>query len=318
MRSSSLGSQGPEISTLGLGTWPFSGPYDFGWGPQDDNDSIAAIRFAIEAGVTWLDTAPIYGYGHAEEVVGKAVEPYRADVMVFTKCGLRWNDPVAEEVRKDLRPASIRTECEDSLRRLALDHIDLYQIHWPEEETGTPLEESWATMVDLVQEGKVRWIGVSNFTTELLERCTAIRHVDSLQPPLSLLNDDARSAVIPWCPRHGTGVISYSTLASGLLTGTFAAASLAPDDWRRRAPEFQEPELSKRLAAVDRLRPIAEELGVGLPALAAAWVLHVPGVSGAIVGARRPDQVASWLQASSLSLSASELDEIERAINPAR
>jgi aryl-alcohol dehydrogenase-like predicted oxidoreductase len=308
-----LGSAGPEITTLGLGTWALAGRYRFGWGPVDDEESVAAIRRAIDAGVNWIDTAPTYGDGHSEEVVGRALEPFRAgeEVLVFTKCGRPW---LGGEVYYDLRPESIRAECDASLRRLRVERIDLYQFHWPDYGTGTPVEESWATMVELVDEAKARWIGVCNFDVPLLRRCEAIRHVDSLQPPLSLLNRHARGELVPWARENGTGVIAYSPMASGLLTGSFNRDGLeriAEDDWRRRAPSFQEPQLSKNLALVDRLEPLAARLGVTVAALAVAWVLAVPGVTGAIVGGRRPSQLDDWLGAGDLKLDEQVLAEIE-------
>lgn len=318
MRTRRLGTQGPEISAVGFGAWAAGGPWEFGWGPQDDEESIAAIRHAVERGVTWIDTAAAYGLGHSEEVVARALAPWRPgeDVLVFTKCGLNWYGSDDGSARRDLRPESIRFECDASLKRLGVDRIDLYQFHWPDRASGTQVEDSWATMLALVEEGKVRWPGVSNFDVPLLERCERGGHVQSLQPPLSLLERDARDDVIPWCERSGTGVIVYSPLASGLLTGAFSrerVASLPPDDWRRRAAQFREPALSRALAAVERLRPIAERLGTTLPALAVAWTLAVPGVTGAIVGARRPDQVDGWLAAGDLELDAETLAEIERA-----
>lgn len=297
-----------------------AGPYEFGWGPADDDESVATIRRAVDAGINWIDSAAIYGFGHSEDVVGQAIQPLRVgeEVYVFTKCGRRWRDgPEGREIHYDLTPAAIREECEASLRRLGVERIDLYQFHWPDYETGTPVEESWSSMGRLVEEGKVRWAGVSNFTVGLLERCAAIRHVDCLQPPLSLLNRYARDEVIPWCARNGTGVIVYSPLASGLLTGAFGKArlhGLPADDWRRRAPMFREPKLSQNLALVERLRPIAERLGTCVSALAVAWVLSVRGVTGAIVGARRPGQIDDWLAAGDLELPASALEEIERAL----
>jgi aryl-alcohol dehydrogenase-like predicted oxidoreductase len=311
-----LGSHGPEISAVGLGTWAMSGAYEFGWGAADDDESVAAIRHAVESGVTWVDTAAVYGFGRSEEVVGRGLEPFRTreDVLVFTKCGRRRLEEPGATIGFDLRPESIREECEASLGRLRVERIDLYQFHWPDYGTGTPVEESWGTMAQLVDEGKVRWIGVSNFSVPLLERCEGIRHVDSVQPPFSLLNRNAREEIIPWAYENGTGVIAYSPMASGLLTGGFSLDRLAEDDWRRRAQSFQEPELSQALSLVERLRPIADGLGVGLPVLAVAWVLAVPGVTGAIVGARRPSQVDSWLAAGRLELPPDVLDEIERAI----
>jgi aryl-alcohol dehydrogenase-like predicted oxidoreductase len=242
VRRRALGSAGPELSAVGFGSWAIGGPWKFGWGPVDEGESVAAIRHAVEHGVNWIDTAAVYGLGHSEEVVGRAVEPFRAgeDVFVFTKCGRRWpGDP--DLIENDLRPTSIREECDDSLRRLGVERIDLFQFHWPDWTTGTPLEESWSTMAELVEEGKVRWAGVCNFDVEQLERCEAVRHVDSVQPPLSLLARGARSTVLPWAAAHGTGVIVYSPMGSGMLTGAFDAeriARLDPDDWRRHSPLF--------------------------------------------------------------------------------
>jgi aryl-alcohol dehydrogenase-like predicted oxidoreductase len=319
VRARRLGSQGPEISVLGFGSWALGGPWKFGWGPSDDDEGIAAIRHSIDSGVTWADTAAVYGYGHSEEVVGRAVEPYRVgeEVLVFTKCGEPWLDAAGQTHGDGLRPESIRDECEHSLRRLGVERIDLYQFHWPDTTTGTPVEESWGTMAELVEEGKVRWVGVCNFTPALLERCEPIRHVDSVQPPLSLLNPGAREDVVPWAREHGSGVIAYSPMASGLLTGAFSherLEKLAPDDWRRHADAFQEPELSRALAVVDGLRPIAERLGCSLPTLAVAWTLTVSGVTGAIVGARRPAQVDQWLPAGDFDLDEQTLAEIEQLI----
>jgi aryl-alcohol dehydrogenase-like predicted oxidoreductase len=314
LKSRRLGSAGPEISVLGFGSWALGGPWRYGWGPQDDTESIGAIRHAVESGVNWVDTAAIYGLGHSEEVVGEAVKAFRVgeEVLVFTKCGEQWDEAKNGSVN-DLRPETIRKECEDSLRRLGSERIDLYQFHWPDR-IGTPVEDSWATMSELVDEGKVRWAGVCNFDVELLERCEAIRHVDSLQPPLSLLNRGTREDVIPWAHEHGTGVIVYSPLASGRLTGTFSRErvdQLAPDDWRRSAPGFQEPRLGEALELVERLRPIADRLGCSVGSLAIAWTLAVPGVTGAIVGARRASQVDDWLEAGDLELDEETVAEIE-------
>jgi aryl-alcohol dehydrogenase-like predicted oxidoreductase len=315
-----LGSQGPEITVLGLGTWAMGGPWEFGWGETDDRESEAAIRRAVEAGVNWIDTAPVYGLGHAEAVVGSALASLGADaeVLVFTKCGRRWESGDGTgPIRYDLTPESIRFECEESLRRLGVEQIDLYQFHWPDYATGTPVEESWDAMAELQDEGKVRFLGVCNFGLELLERIDAARHVDSLQASLSMLNRHALAELLPWCAVHGTGVIAYSPMASGLLTGSFSRDRLdrlAPEDWRRRAPMFTEPKLSQNLELVERLRPIAERLGCDLPALAVAWTLATPGVTAAIVGARRPSQVDGWIQAADVVLLPATLAEIERAI----
>jgi aryl-alcohol dehydrogenase-like predicted oxidoreductase len=313
-----LGSRGPEITAVGIGSWAIGGPYEFGWGPVDDEQSIAAIRHAVDSGVNWVDTAPVYGKGHSEEVVGRALEPYRTgeDVFVFTKCGRNYYGSTGK-ISSDLRPETLRWECEQSLKRLKVERIDLLQFHWPDRDTGTPIEDSWATLGELIDEGKVRWGGLSNCDVPLLERCEAVRHVDSLQPPLNLINRAARNDVIPWCDSHGVGVIVYAPMASGLLTGTFDRArieGLPNDDWRRRAANFNEPRLSQNLALIEQLAAIADESQIGLPALAVAWTLSIPGVTGAIVGARSPEQVDGWLPAARARLSTRALDEIESAI----
>jgi aryl-alcohol dehydrogenase-like predicted oxidoreductase len=314
-----LGTSGLEITTVGFGSWAAGGGgWAFGWGPQDDDASVAAMRHAIERGVNWIDTAAVYGLGHSEEVVGRLLRelPAADRPLVFTKCGLAWDerDRHAKPARV-LKPESIRAECEASLRRLGVDRIDLYQFHWPDE-TGTPVEESWGAMMRLVDEGKVRAIGVSNFTVELLARCEALRHVDSLQPPFSLIRRGVGEREVPWCAAHGTGVIVYSPMQSGILTDRFSAervAALAADDWRRNSPEFQQPKLGRNLALRDALRPIAERHGATVSDVAIAWTLAWPGVSGAIVGARSPEQVDGWLGAATLSLTARDLAEIAAA-----
>ena len=317
MRMAQLGSNGPQISAIGFGSWAAGGPgWEFGWGPQDDEDSIAAIRRAVEGGVNWVDTAAVYGLGHAEEVVRKALTPYRAgeEVLVFTKCGLNWYSDPAGRDHTNLRPADIRFEIDQSLRRLGVERIDLYQFHWPDVETGTPIEESWATMGELVNEGKVRYAGVSNFDVSLLERCEMIRHVDSLQPPYSLLHPEAAADLMPWCLAHGTGVIVYSPMGSGLLTGAFSKqrlATLPANDWRKTDADFQEPFFTQALQIADGLRRIGGRLGVPIPSLAASWTLHTPGVTGTICGARHPDQVDGWLPAGDLELDNAVLREIE-------
>jgi len=315
-----LGSSGLDITTVGFGAWAIGGgDWAFGWGPQDDADSLAAMRRALELGITWIDTAAVYGLGHSEEVVGRLLRELPADErpLVFTKCGLVWDErDRTAEPRRVLRPDSIRKECEASLRRLGVERIDLYQFHWPDE-TGTPVEDSWQTMVRLVEEGKVRAVGVSNFDVPLLERCAAIRHVDSLQPPFSLIRRDAAEREIPWCAEQDTGVIVYSPMQSGLLTDTFTAArvaTLAPDDWRRRSAQYQQPALGKNLALRDALKPIARRHGTTVSAVAVAWTLAWPGVTGAIVGARTAAQVDGWIGAATLPLTAADLDEVAAAI----
>src|SRR5882762_6542317 len=315
-----LGSSGLDITTVGFGAWAIGGGgWAFGWGPQDDADSFASMHRALALGINWIDTAAVYGLGHSEELVGRLLRelPSGDRPLVFTKCGLVWDErDRMKEARRVLRPDSIRKECEASLRRLGVERIDLYQFHWPDE-TGTPVEDSWQTMVRLVEEGKVRAVGVSNFDVPLLERCAAIRHVDSLQPPFSLIRRDAPEREIPWCAEHDTGVIVYSPMQSGLLTDTFTAArvaALAPDDWRRRSAQFQQPALGKNLALRDALNPIARRHGATVSAVAIAWTLAWPGVTGAIVGARTAAQVDGWIGAATLQLTVADLDEVAAAI----
>jgi aryl-alcohol dehydrogenase-like predicted oxidoreductase len=313
-----LGREGPEISVVGVGAWAIGGPWQLGWGPQDDDESIAALHKAFDSGVTWVDTAAVYGLGHSEEVVGQVVREHGGEVLVFTKCGRPWYGREHNEPTYDLRPETIRFELEQSLKRLGTDHVDLYQFHRPDPETGTPVEDSWATMAELVEEGKVRWAGVSNFGVGLLERCQRVRHVDAVQPPFSLLDRRAAAEVIPWSAEHGTGVICYSPLQSGLLTGSFdgdRVGDLPADDWRRGSGDFQPPDLEANLELARRLQPVAARHGVPVAAVAVAWVLATPGVTGAIVGARRPSQVDGWLPAGNLQLSDDDLAELQRAID---
>jgi aryl-alcohol dehydrogenase-like predicted oxidoreductase len=315
-----LGTGGPAITTLGFGSWAAGGGgWAYGWGPQDDADSIAAIRHAVAKGVGWVDTAAVYGYGHSEEVVGRALGdiPKSERPLVFTKCGLRWNDQdrMADTVQ-DLSPARIHAECQASLTRLGVEAIDLYQFHWPDE-TGVAVEDSWGAMLRLVEQGKVRWAGVSNFDPALLDRCERLGHVQSLQPPFSLIRRHAAAAEIPWCAAHGTGVIVYSPMQAGLLTDSFTAervAAFPSDDWRRGSAQFQPPRLVRNLALRDELRPIAAKHRVTVAAVAVAWTLRWPDVTGAIVGARNPEQVDGWLKAAGLKLDDADLAAIASAI----
>jgi len=318
-----LGGSGLEITTVGLGAWAIGGSWAWGWGPQDDEASLATMREALDAGINWIDTAAVYGLGHSEEVVGRFLRdlPHAERPLVFTKCGMVWDGhDRAAEPRRTLAPASIRAECEASLRRLGVERIDLYQFHWPDE-TGAAVEDSWAGMLRLVDEGKVRAAGVCNFDTDLLERCEAVRHVESLQPPFSMVRRNTAMRELPWCATRGTGVICYSPMQSGLLTDGFDAAKLArlaPDDFRHRSANFQSPALERNLALRDALRPVATRHGTTVAAVAVAWVLAWPGVTGAIVGARAPGQIAGWLDAASLPLTADDLDEIAAAIGETR
>lgn len=317
--TTALGKTDLEITRVGLGAWAIGGGgWQGGWGPQDDAESIATIHRAVELGVNWIDTAAAYGLGRAEEVVGRAVRglPDGERPLLFTKSGLVWEEG-GTTVSNVGAPASIRRECEDSLRRLGVDVLDLLQIHWPATD-GTPVEQTWSTMADLVDEGKVRYIGVSNFDVDLLEACEAVRHVDTYQPELNLLVRGAAATTLPWCEAHGTGVVVYSPMRSGLLTGRYTrerAESLPDDDWRSSHPDFQEPGLTTNLAVVDRLRTIAGELGCTLPELAVAWTLAWPAVHGAIVGARRPSQLDDWIGAAAIELDDDRLDEIAAVLD---
>ena len=313
-----LGTTDLEITPVGLGSWAIGGPGSEGYGPQDDRDSIAAIHRAVELGINWIDTAPIYGLGHSEEVVGRALAEMPVDErpFVFTKCGLI-PDPATplSRPRRILTPASIRMELEGSLRRLGVERIDLYQFHRPDE-IGTSIEDSWGEMGRLIDEGKIRAAGVSNHELPLLEAYEQIRHIDSLQPPFSLVRRET-AGLIDWCRDHGVGVLVYSPMQSGLLTDSFTAdraARLPAEDWRRNDPEFQEPRLGRNLALRDALRPIAERHGVTISAVAVGWALAWPGVSGAIVGARRPSQISDWIEAARLSLSPADSAQVATAV----
>jgi aryl-alcohol dehydrogenase-like predicted oxidoreductase len=313
-----LGKSGMQITTVGYGAWAIGGlGWEHAWGPQDDQESVATIRYAIEQGVNWIDTAPVYGHGHSEEVIAAALAglPAADRPYVFTKCGLLWDRhdhqlPPGRDARR------ISWEVEHSLRRLRVERLDLLQVHWPPE-LGPALEVYWQELVDLREAGKVAAIGLSNHDAGQLAEAERIGQVDNLQPPLSLVRRDAATAVIPWCLEHHVGVINYSPLESGLLSGAFSAervAALPETDWRRAAPEFTDG-LPASLRLVDALRPVAARHRVGLPAVAIAWTLAWPGVTGAIVGARRPSQVDDWLPAATLLLTAADLDEIAAGIS---
>jgi aryl-alcohol dehydrogenase-like predicted oxidoreductase len=292
----------PALSRVGLGAWAFGG---VGWGRQDDRDSVATIRHAVAAGVDWIDTAAVYGDGHAERIVGEALGglPAGERPLVFTKAGVLV-DPASGSTYRDLSPASLRAECEGSLERLGIERIDLYQLHWPVEEVEV-VEAAWSTLGELRHEGKIRWAGVSNFDLDLLERCAGIRQLDAAQLPLSLLEDKIVGAELPWLAARGVATLVYSPLESGLLSGSFSLerlAALPEDDWRRRRPRFQSPAVERALDLVELLRPLAAELGTSVAELAVAWAAHFEGVAGAIVGARTPAQVDGWIGAAQLDL----------------
>jgi aryl-alcohol dehydrogenase-like predicted oxidoreductase len=308
-----LGATGMEITRIGFGAWAIGGGgWEFGWGPQEDEASVQAIQHAVELGVNWIDTAAAYGFGHSEEVVGRALQTLPADSRpyVFTKCSLL--EGPGRTVVNNLTRDSVLAEAEDSLRRLQIDAIDLYQIHWPNPEAD--IEKGWSALAELKQQGLVRHIGVSNFNSDQLRRVAEIAPVETLQPPYSLVARNIEAKILPYAERHGIGVIAYSPMGSGLLSGGMTAdriAQLPDDDWRRTHPNFTEPQLSKHLATVDRLRSVGERYGVVPGAVAVAWVLARQEVDGAIVGFRRPDQVDPILPAAGLRLTAEDIAQIE-------
>jgi len=312
MKTRRLGNSDLEITPIGFGAWAVGGDWKFGWGQQDDGDSVAAIHRALELGVNWIDTAAVYGLGHSETVVAKALAEWRGRrPYVFTKCGMVWDEK--REVGSSLKAASIRQECENSLRRLGVDVIDLYQIHWPADDAAET-EEGWSELVKLKKAGKVRWIGVSNFSVEELRRAQAVAPITSLQPPYSLIRRDIEADVLPYCREQGIGVIVYSPMGSGLLTGAMTrerVAALPPEDWRTKNPEFKEPKLSKNLAVAERLRAVGQRHGRSAGEAAIAWTLRHAAVTGAIVGARNAKQVEGVVGGAEWRLTASEIREIE-------
>lgn len=312
MHTRPFGKTGMEITPIGLGAWAMGGGnWKFGWGPQDDQESINTIHRAIDLGLNWIDTAAVYGLGHAEEVVGKALKGRAEKPYIFTKCSRTWNEQ--GEIISKLKVDSLRREVEDSLRRLDVDAIDLYQIHWPQPDED--VEEGWSTLVKLKEEGKVKHIGVSNFNVEQMERCKKYGVVETLQPPYSLLKRDVESDILPYCERENIGVIVYSPMRSGLLSGRMSKeriANMPEDDWRKNDADFQAPRLERNLELATLL---TEDIGyphnVGAGVVAIAWALSNPAVSGAIVGARHPIQIEELLPAAELRLSTSELEQID-------
>jgi aryl-alcohol dehydrogenase-like predicted oxidoreductase len=314
MLTRKLGNSDLHITPVGYGAWAIGGSgWQFAWGSQDDNDSIAAIHRSLELGVNWIDTAAVYGLGHSEEVVAHALKTWPGQrPYVFTKCGLRWD--AQGNVRKVLSADSIRREVEDSLRRLSVEAIDLYQIHWPPDPDSSELEEGCSMLASLQRQGKVRWRGVSNFDVQQLRRAQAIAPVASLQPRYSLVHREIEDEVLPYCLREGIGVIVYSPMASGLLTGAMTrerATNLPKDDWRKTHPDFTEPLLSRNLALVERLEEIARRHNRSSGEVAIAWTLHNPAVTGAIIGARNARQAEGVMRAGELHLSNDEVTEIE-------
>jgi aryl-alcohol dehydrogenase-like predicted oxidoreductase len=313
MEKRQLGNSDLEITPIGLGAWAIGGGgWEFGWGPQDDKSSVAAIHEGLDRGINWIDTAAAYGLGHSEEVVARALQGRSKRPYVFTKCSLVWNE--RGEIGHSLKAASIRHECEQSLRRLKLDTIDLYQIHWPNPDED--IEEAWTELARLKEEGKVRYLGVSNFDEKQMERALSIAPITSLQPPYSLLARQIEGEILPFAARQNIGVIVYSPMYSGLLSGKMTrgrAARFPVDDWRRRNRNFQEPLLSYNLRLVEFLREIGLRHDVTAGEVAIAWTLQNPAVTAAIVGVRNPDQVLGIIEAGEFRLSDSEVDEIAQA-----
>jgi len=313
MQRRRLGNTDLELTTVGLGTWAMGGPWQFGWGPQDDDEAMAAILTALDTGINWIDTAPVYGLGHSEELVGKALKQISKIPFIATKCGLLWNEK--KEKVSCLKRQSIREECRTSLKRLGIEVIDLYQMHWPEPEED--VEQAWEEMAKLVQEGKVRYLGVSNFNVEQIKRVQKIHPVASLQPPYSMLHREVEDELLGYCAQNNIGVIAYSPIQRGLLTGTFSQERLAGlplDDHRRRSPDFHEPQFTATLQLVEHLKEIAERSGRTCAQLAISWLLRRPEVTAAIVGARKPDQIVETAPASDWNLSTEDIEEIEQLL----
>jgi len=313
MQTRQLGKTNIEITPIGLGAWAIGGQWAGGWGPQDDDESIKTIHRALELGINWIDTAPVYGLGHSEEIVGRAIKESKYKPYVFTKCSLVWDDKGV--VGNNLSTASLLRECEASLKRLGVETIDLYQIHWPNPDPA--IEEGWSTLAKLKQEGKVRAIGVSNFSVEQMKRAQKIAPIDSLQPPYSLIHRDVEKEILPFCSQNNIGVIVYSPMASGMLSGAMSKERikyLADDDWRKRASEFREPQLSTNLELQNLLTDIGYPHNVSAGVAAVAWTLHNPAVTGAIVGSRHPAQIEDLIMAGEFRLSDSEMEQIQKSL----
>jgi aryl-alcohol dehydrogenase-like predicted oxidoreductase len=320
MQTRRLGTTDLDITPIGFGAWALGGGgWAFGWGPQDDAESIRAIHRALDLGINWIDTAAVYGLGHSEEIVAAALAGRPDKPYVFTKCSLVWDE--TRRISHSLKAASVRREAEASLHRLGVDSIDLYQIHWPALPADGPspdVEEGWRTLIDLQREGKVRHIGVSNFDVARLERAAALAPVASLQPPYSMLRRGIEKEILPYCGRHNVGVIAYSPMASGLLSGAMTReriATMPQEDWRKtQNREFQEPRLTRNLRLVERLRDIGDRHGRSPGEVAIAWTLRHPNVTAAIVGARSAAQVDGFIGAADFRLGPGELEEIDQAL----
>jgi len=313
MQTRKLGYTDLELTTVGLGTWAMGGPWEYGWGPQDDDEAIAAVLAALETGINWIDTAPAYGLGHSEELIREALKQKTEKPIIATKCGILWNEK--KEKVTCLKRESVREECHASLRRLGVEVIDLYQMHWPDPDQD--VEQAWEEMAKLCREGKVRYLGVSNFNVEQIKRVQKIHPVASLQPPYSMLRREVEDGLLDYCAQNNIGVVAYSPMQRGLLTGKFSAeriAGLPLDDHRRRSADFQEPQLSATLELVESLKKIAQRRGRTCAQLAISWVLRRPEVTAAIVGARRPAQILEAAPAADWRLGKKDIEEIERLL----
>jgi aryl-alcohol dehydrogenase-like predicted oxidoreductase len=322
MNLRTLGQTDLKITPIGIGAWAIGGgQWQFAWGPQDDNQSLAAIRAGLDCGINWIDTAAVYGLGHSETVVGRVVRKLRIRPYIFTKCSLVWDE--SGKISHNLQAASVRREAEASLKRLGIDTIDLYQIHWPaafgrpESESPGSIEEAVRTLAELKAEGKIRHIGVSNFDASQMRRALNVAPIASLQPPYSLLAREVESSILPFALEQHIGVIVYSPMASGLLTGAMTReriASFPEDDWRKRSPNFQEPLLSRNLRLVETLRAVGERRNATPGEVAIAWTLRNPAVTGAIVGVRSAEQVSGIAGAADIHLSEDEVQAIEHEV----
>jgi len=313
MQTRKLGHTDLELTTVGLGTWAMGGPWEFGWGPQDDGEAIAAIQAALETGINWIDTAPAYGLGHSEELIREALKQRSEKPVVATKCGILWNQK--REKVTCLKRDSVRQECHASLKRLGIEVIDLYQMHWPDPDED--VEQAWEEMARLCREGKVRYLGVSNFNLEQIKRVQKIHPIASLQPPYSMLHRKVEDELLDYCAQNDIGVVAYSPMQRGLLTGKFNAKRLADlplDDHRRKSADFQEPQFSATLEFVEGLRKIAKRNGRTCAQLAISWVLRRPEVTAAIAGARRPSQIIETAPTSDWKLSRKDIDKIEKLL----